>query len=190
MKATSLAAKPCSSHDSGSLMHNTVLTRRITRVTQTFAMAGLLLGNSANALECGDFAFPKCSAPDVQYAGGFNPQVGYGGFGGGECTASKTPVVFIHGNVDRAINWDSPVVGTVEGYPPPGRSVYDEFKQRGYNDCELFGVTYLSGAEQERAEVNYHHPDKYKILNGFINAVKAYTGKDQVDIVAHSLGYQ
>jgi pimeloyl-ACP methyl ester carboxylesterase len=151
-------------------------------------MAGLLLATSANALECGDFKFPKCSSHDVQYAGGFNPRVGYGGFGGGDCTASKTPVIFIHGNADRAINWDSPVAGTAKDYPPPARSVYDEFKQRGYNGCELFGVTYLSTAEQEKAERNYHHPDKYKIINDFITAVKAYTGKDQVDIVTHSLG--
>ena len=60
-------------------------------------------------------------------------------------------MVFIHGNGDRAINWASPVVGTVEGYVPPKRSVYDEFKRRGYNDCELFGVTYLSRDEQENA---------------------------------------
>jgi hypothetical protein len=90
-------------------------------------------------------------ASDVQYAGTFDPKVGYGGFGGGACRATKTPVVFIHGNGDRAINWASPVVGTVEGYVPPKRSVYDEFKRRGYNDCELFGVTYLSRDEQENA---------------------------------------
>jgi pimeloyl-ACP methyl ester carboxylesterase len=153
-----------------------------------FLAAGLLLGTAASALECGNFEFPKCSGPDAQYAEGFDPQTGFGGFGGGECTASRTPVIFIHGNGDRAINWDSPVVGTIEGYVPPPRSVYEEMKEQGYNDCELFGVTYLSIAEQQSAELNYHRPDKYQIINNFIRAVQAYTGKAQVDIVDHSLG--
>jgi pimeloyl-ACP methyl ester carboxylesterase len=170
------------------LAQNPAATRKMYGKRAAFLVAGVLLGTSASALECGDFAFPKCSGPDVQYAGGFDVQIGYGGFGGGDCTASKTPVIFIHGNGDRAINWDSPVVGAVEGYLPPARSVYGELKQQGYNDCELFGITYLSAAEQESAELNYHRPDKYKIINDFIKAVKAYTGKDQVDLVAHSLG--
>jgi pimeloyl-ACP methyl ester carboxylesterase len=153
-----------------------------------FLLPVLLLPTAARALECGEFTFPKCSGNDVQYAGGFEPKVGHGGFGGGACTATKTPVVFIHGNGDRAINWASPVVGAVEGYVPPKRSVYDEFKRRGYNDCELFGLTYLTPDEQENPGGNYHRPEKYVIIHDFINAVKAYTGKDKVDLVTHSLG--
>ncbi len=148
----------------------------------------LLFPTAAKALECGEFTFPKCSGGDTQYAGHFNPNVGYGGFGGGACSARNTPVVFIHGNGDRAINWDSPVVGTIQGHVPPKRSVYDEFKRRGYNDCELFGVTYLTRDEQKNAGGNYHRPEKYVILHDFINAVKAYTHKGKVDLVTHSLG--
>src|SRR3954466_4181756 len=114
-----------------------------------FLLPVLLCPTPAKALECGAFTFPKCSGEDVQFDGGFDPKVGHGGFGGGACRATKTPVVFIHGNGDRAINWASPVVGTVQGHVPPTRSVYDEFKHQGYNDCELFGITYLSGAGQE-----------------------------------------
>ena len=148
----------------------------------------LLLPTTAKALECGKFTFPKCSADDVQYAGGFVPKDGYGGFGGGACKATRTPVVFIHGNGDRAINWASPVVGAVKGRVRPRRSVYGEFKRRGYNDCELFGVTYLSSDEQKNAGGNYHRPEKYEIVYDFINSVKEYTGKGKVDLVAHSLG--
>lgn len=151
-------------------------------------LAALLLVTTVNALECGDFTFPKCAGPDTQYAGGFNPGTGYGGFGGGDCTATRTPVIFIHGNGDRAVNWDSPLEGAVQGYPPPPRSVYDEFKAQGYNDCELFGVTYLTAEEQANAEDNFHRPKKYQIIKDFIAAVTAYTGKDQVDLVTHSLG--
>jgi pimeloyl-ACP methyl ester carboxylesterase len=153
-----------------------------------FLLPALLLSAPAKALECGGFKFPKCSENEIQYAGGFEPKIGYGGFGGGACTAAKTPVVFVHGNGDRAINWASPVIGTVERHVPPKRSVYDEFRRQGYNDCELFGVTYLSPGEQENARGNYHRPEKYLIIHEFIDAVRAYTGKDKVDLVTHSLG--
>ena len=142
----------------------------------------------ALALSCGKFDYPKCDGPLLQYAGGFDPRVGFGGFGGGPCSASRIPVIFIHGNGDWAINWDSPVTGSVKNFNPPARSVYQEFKSRGYNDCELFGITYLSAEEQASPKTNYHRPEKYDILISFMEAVKAYTGKQQVDIVAHSLG--
>ncbi|MGH8533264.1 MAG: extracellular native short-chain-length polyhydroxyalkanoate depolymerase PhaZ7 [Gammaproteobacteria bacterium] len=154
----------------------------------TVLLGGIMLSAGAGALECGDFTFPKCSAPDTQYAGGFDPGAGFGGFGGGECKAVRTPVVFIHGNADRAISWDSPVEGGVAGHTPPLRSVYEEFKERGYNDCELFGVTYLSAAEQRSPQDNFHRRGKYEIIKEFIDAVLAYTGSATVDLVAHSLG--
>ena len=143
---------------------------------------------SAYGLSCGNFRYPKCDGPDLQYAGGFDPQVGFGGFGGGLCSAQRTPVIFIHGNGDRATNWDSPVTGLANKPLSPIRSVYQEFKAHGYNDCELFGITYLSPEEQRNPKGNYHRPVKYDILIHFIEAVKAYTGKKKVDIVAHSLG--
>lgn len=139
-------------------------------------------------LSCGRFDYPRCDGPDVQYGGRFHPRVGYGGFGGGPCRAERTPVIFIHGNGERATGWDAPVVGQVEGHEAPSRSVYAEFRARGYNDCELFGITYLSAEEQKNPRGNYHRPRKYDILIHFIEAVKAYTGKNQVDIVAHSMG--
>ncbi len=118
----------------------------------------------------------------IQFAGGFNPaNAPYGGFGGGSCTASKTPIVFLHGNGDEAKNWDYP---SSTGVP----SVYDEFRNAGYNDCELFGLTWLSASERSSPQSNYHKPAKATMVRDFINAVKAYTGKTQVDVVAHSMG--
>ncbi len=170
----------------------------IPQVVERFfiGLAALLLGISvsvvssvqARTLECGTFTFPKCGGPDYQYGGRFKPRLGFGGFGGGTCVATHTPVVFIHGNGDRATTWDSPITGPVGNLPAPAKSMYDEFKARGYNECELFGITYLNKDERKAPQSNYHSPDKYKIIIGFIEAVKSYTGKPQIDVVAHSLG--
>lgn len=145
------------------------------------------LPSSAQALSCGGNNGYTCTGPANQYAGGFNPGVGQGGFGGGNCSASRTPVVFIHGNGDNAISFDMPA-GAVSGYSTPANSIYAELKAAGYNDCELFGVTYLDTSEQANPQFNHHAPARYQALKTFIDKVKAYTGKHQVDIVAHSLG--
>lgn len=119
---------------------------------------------------------------DSQFAGGFSPSnAPWGGFGGGSCTASRTPVVFLHGNGDTAQNWD---------YPPStgGDSVYEAFRAAGYNDCELFGLNYLSPSERSLPQLNYHDPETADRVRDFILDVLAYTGRSQVDVVAHSLG--
>ena len=119
---------------------------------------------------------------NFQFAGGFNPSnASYGGFGGGSCTAVKTPIVFLHGNGDEARNWDYPSATGVA-------SVYDEFKAAGYNDCELFGINWLSSSERSAPASNYHKSSKAIMIRDFINSVKAYTGKSQVDVIAHSMG--
>ena len=158
--------------------------------TVVVAGAGLVFSAPAQALSCGSYDGKVCSGASNQYGGGFNPGVGYGGFGGAyNCTASHTPVVFIHGNGDSAPSWDVPT-SQVPGYAKAPRSIYDEFKARGYKDCELFGVTYLSSSERQTlaAGFNYHQPSKYNIILSFIDKVKQYTGKSKVDIVTHSLG--
>lgn len=147
----------------------------------------LLVPRTAQALTCGSNTGYTCTGTASQYAGGFSPGVGSGGFGGGTCTATRTPVVFVHGNGDSAISFDMPP-GAMAGYTTPANSVYDELKARGYNDCELFGVTYLDADERATPQYNYHEPAKYQLIKTFIDKIKAYTGKAQVDIVAHSMG--
>jgi pimeloyl-ACP methyl ester carboxylesterase len=117
-----------------------------------------------------------------QFAGGFSPSnVPHGGFGGGSCTAVKTPVVFLHGNGDEARNWDYPTSTGVA-------SVYDTFKAAGYKDCELFGVNWLSSSERSSPQYNFHNATDADRIADFIRDVKSYTGKSQVDVVAHSMG--
>ena len=117
-----------------------------------------------------------------QFAGGFNPSnAPDGGFGGGNCVATRTPVIFVHGNTVNATFFARP---TTNGAP----SVYDTLKAAGYNDCELFGITYLSPSEQAAEPLNYHTSTKAARIRDFIKAVKAYTGKPKVNVLAHSMG--
>jgi len=117
-----------------------------------------------------------------QFAGGFNPSnAPDGGFGGGNCVATRTPVIFVHGNSVNATFFAKP---STNGAP----SVYDTLKAAGYNDCELFGITWLSPTEQAAQQLNFHTSTKAARIRDFITAVKAYTGKSKVDILAHSMG--
>ncbi|MEL6544978.1 MAG: lipase [Myxococcota bacterium] len=122
------------------------------------------------------------NAGDFQFAGGFSPSnAPHGGFGGGNCVATRTPVIYLHGNADVAANWDFPSSTGVA-------SAYDTFKAAGYNDCELFGLNYLSPTERTLPQFNYHTPGLADTIRDFILDVRAYTGSSQVDIIGHSLG--
>ena len=120
--------------------------------------------------------------PDDQFGGDFAPSnAPYGGFGGGDCEAKGVPIVFVHGNGDVSQNWD---------FPPSvgGPSVYETLRAAGYSDCELFGINWLSDRERSAPARNYHRPVKASLVADFIDDVRAYTGSDSVDIVAHSMG--
>lgn len=120
--------------------------------------------------------------PQDQFHSSFVPSnAPYGGFGGGNCTASRTPVVFLPGNGDDAKNWDFPPSTNVA-------SVYETFRNAGYSDCELFSLNYLSAQERSEGVDAYHTPARATLIADFINDVKAYTGSSQVDIISHSLG--
>lgn len=149
----------------------------------------------ATVLDCGTFDFPRCGNPDQQFDPSFAaaaPEVTnsvVGGFGGApDCTPERTPVVFVHGNADRATNWDSEITGPVGDYPVAPHSVYDEFRAAGYSGCELFGLTYLTEPEQRAPESNFHEPEQYEEILDFVDAVRDYTGSETVDIVSHSFG--
>lgn len=106
-----------------------------------------------------------------------------GGSYGGKSSATDTvvnqPVIFIHGNSDKA-------VGSAFGQTGWTASI-DYFMSKGYKTSELYATTYgpanaLSSSQQ------YHSRAYLTKLRAFIQAVKQYTGATKVDIVSHSLG--
>lgn len=121
------------------------------------------------------------TGPSAQFYGTFVPPAStLGGFGGGLCTPTRVPVVFVPGNGEPSRNWDYP--------SPAGPSVYERFRDAGYQPCELFGVDYLTPAEQAAGQDNFHEPSKTDAIAEFIAAVLAHTGASQVDLVTHSMG--
>lgn len=149
----------------------------------------------STVLDCGPFEFPRCSNPDTQFDKSFvdaAPELTgrlVGGFGGAaDCTPQRTPVVFVHGNGDRATSWDSDITGPVGNHPVAPLSVYDQFRDAGYAGCELFGLTYLTEPEQRSPQNNFHEPEHYVEILDFVDAVRDYTGHDRVSIVSHSFG--
>jgi pimeloyl-ACP methyl ester carboxylesterase len=90
------------------------------------------------------------------------------------------PVIFVHGNTRDAGDWDE-----------AGRSVKQRFLQAGYSLQELWALSYNGrptkaalSAFQCATDNTRNVPD----LTAFIEAVLAYTGARQIDVVAHSMG--
>lgn len=118
-----------------------------------------------------------------------------GGFGGDPTkTRVHVPVIFVHGNNVDAADW----------YP-----VRDDFRAAGWNDQELWGLSYngLGGSQgsallRGNPERDAEHREKGEDFNphvtsneinvedlyDFIRAVRHYTGSAKFSIVAHSLG--
>lgn len=95
---------------------------------------------------------------------------GYGGWGGCEHFgtdegASRTPIVFVHGNTRDACDW----LGHA-----------DYFLDRGYRGDELWAITFGSPTAS--------HPEMVEQLDAFVDRVRDHTGTDAVSVVAHSLG--
>lgn len=144
---------------------------------------------------------PRYFAPDFPVIPDERSGAPIGGFGGIRMGAPihHTPVIFVHGNQADAQNW---------------LDVAAQFKQlAGYTDQEMYALSYnglgnyYAGAPvlvpPSALDQSYIEQNPTALANGghgaadddevpdlcrFIEAVQAYTGSEQVDIVAHSLG--
>lgn len=106
-----------------------------------------------------------------------------GGSYGGRTSAGQAvvnqPVIFIHGNSDSALGYNSAETGWT--------SSIQYFKSQGYTSAELYATTW-GPANALLASNQYHSKDNLTRIRAFIQAVKAYTGATKVDIVTHSMG--
>jgi len=105
----------------------------------------------------------------------------YGGKASGTDTVVNQPVIFIHGNSDLAVGSSSSATQT--GWT----ASINYFLAHGYKASELYATTW-GPADSLQAAQQYHSKANVMKVRKFIEAVKAYTGATQVDIISHSMG--
>jgi pimeloyl-ACP methyl ester carboxylesterase len=110
------------------------------------------------------------------------------GFGSAEGPVAHTPVIFLHGNNDTPFPTAcNPLFGRMHDFA-------EYFLAHGYRPSELWGLGYqgdqcdLPADQTIRSSVSHTSAASVPDLRAFVHAVLEYTGADQVDIVAHSLG--
>ncbi len=107
---------------------------------------------------------------EYEFAKGDVPAFGGKSQAGEQVT--KEPVIFIHGNSDSAAGWK----GSIE-----------HFAKEGYKPSEMYAMTW--GPSNPMQASQQHHSKKYlEEVRAFIEAVKAYTGAEKVDVIGHSMG--
>jgi triacylglycerol lipase len=101
----------------------------------------------------------------------------FGGFASATDCAARQPVIFVHGNSDRALG------GAIGGW----QQSVDYFRSRGYRRAELYATTYGPGSAVFSSSY-YHSRENLMHIRLFIEAVLDYTGADKVDVIGHSMG--
>ena len=109
------------------------------------------------------------------------------GFGGSQGRVEHVPVIFLHGNNDTPF----PTACNPFGYI---HNLAQFFLDAGYTSRELWGLGYqgdqcdLLTTPTNRSGIAHSTDANVPDLRAFVRAVLEYTGAEQVDIVAHSLG--
>ena len=111
------------------------------------------------------------------------PVIGFGAAG----PVVHTPVIFLHGNNDTPFPTSCNPLGRVQAFA-------QNLADRGYATSELWALGYQGdqcnlGADQtNRSRIAHTVAANVPDLSRFVQAVLAYTGAKEVDIVGHSLG--
>lgn len=108
------------------------------------------------------------------------PGGSYGGRASDADTPVHQPVIFVHGNSDRA-------VGTIDGIPVGWNAVIRQFLANGYKPAELYATTW-GAANPDLAGEQVHSFEHVQRIRTFIAAVLDYTGAQRVDLIGHSMG--
>ncbi len=153
---------------------------RVNRVLATLLMAGAL--GAAQAAGVVGNTFPA-DFPVIEDTSLGKPVIGFGAAG----PVVRTPVIFLHGNNDTPFPTACNPLGRVQAFA-------QNLADRGYATSELWALGYQGdqcnlGADQtNRSRIAHTVAANVPDLSRFVQAVLAYTGAKEVDIVAHSLG--
>ena len=153
---------------------------RINRVLATLLMASAL--GAAHAAGVVGNTLPA-DFPVIEDTSLGKPVIGFGAAG----PVVHTPVIFLHGNNDTPFPTACNPFGRVQAFA-------QNLADRGYATSELWALGYQGdqcnlGADQtNRSRIAHTVAANVPDLSRFVQAVLAYTGAKEVDIVAHSLG--
>lgn len=112
-----------------------------------------------------------------------NPNIdgdSYGGKPSANSPVNQQPVIFIHGNSDKAVG----SIGTTQS---GWTGSINHFTSQGYTEAELYAITWGDANPLLSANQTHSKPVLTR-LRAFVEAVIAYTGAQKVDIVTHSMG--
>jgi len=154
-------------------------TRLSRLLVALFAAATCMAAHAAGTV---GNSFPA-DFPAIEDTSLAKPVIGFGAAG----PVTRVPVIFLHGNNDTPFPTACNPFGRVQAFA-------QYLADRGYSTSELWALGYqgdqcnLGTDQTNRSRIAHSAAANVPDLSRFVNAVLAYTGAQQVDIVAHSLG--